>query len=203
MGCATPGAASALQVPRQLIPFSTPPAVTISAVQRMPDVTVAAVIESGGRFLLVEERVNRRLLFNQPAGHVEHGETLLAAVVRETREETAWRFEPHALLGAYLWRNPTRGGTVLRFAFIGTVSDHQAAQRLDHGIVATHWLSLAELEQRQARLRSPLVLRCVHDYLAGLRHSLERVAELDLQGAASLSARTPLNGSSTVTAVGL
>ncbi len=170
---------------------------------RMPDVTVAAVTEAAGRFLLVEERVNRRLLFNQPAGHVERDETLLAAVVREAREETAWRFEPQALLGVYLWRNPASGRSVLRFAFIGAVSDHDAAQRLDRGIVGTHWLTLTELDRLQPRLRSPLVLRCVHDYLAGRRHSLERVAELDLHGAASLSARAEPNGSATVTAIGL
>jgi 8-oxo-dGTP pyrophosphatase MutT (NUDIX family) len=170
---------------------------------RMPDVTVAAVTEAAGRFLLVEERVNRRLLFNQPAGHVERDETLLAAVVREAREETAWRFEPQALLGVYLWRNPANGRSVLRFAFIGAVSDHDAAQRLDRGIVGTHWLTLTELDQLQPRLRSPLVLRCVHDYLAGRRHGLERVAELDLHGAASLSAGAAPNGSTTVTAIGL
>ena len=71
-----------------------------------PDITVAAITETDGRFLVVEERINRRLVFNQPAGHVERGESLLAAVVREVREETAWRFEPQALLGVYLWRNP-------------------------------------------------------------------------------------------------
>ena len=74
---------------------------------RTPDITVAAVTETDGRFLVVEERINRRLVFNQPAGHVEHGETLLAAVVREVREETAWGFQPQALIGVYLWRNPS------------------------------------------------------------------------------------------------
>jgi len=143
---------------------------------RSPDVTVAAVAETAGRFLLVEERINRRLVFNQPAGHVERGETLLEAVVREAREESAWRFEPRALVGVYLWRNPASNRTILRFAFAGTVSDHDAAQRLDHGIVRTHWLQPAELEARRARLRSPLVLRCVHDYLAGARAPLESVA---------------------------
>src|SRR5215831_13241781 len=108
---------------------------------RAPDITVAAIAETDGRFLLVEERINRRLLFNQPAGHVEPGETLLAAVVRETREESAWRFHPQALLGAYLWRNPGTGRFFLRFAFTGWVSDRDAAQRLDRGIVATHWLT--------------------------------------------------------------
>jgi 8-oxo-dGTP pyrophosphatase MutT (NUDIX family) len=155
---------------------------------RKPDVTVAAIAESGGRFLVVEERINRRLLFNQPAGHVERGETLLEAVVREAREETAWRFEPHALVGVYLWRNPSSGREILRFAFTGAVSEHDAAQRLDRGIVATHWLTTRELEERQSRLRSPLVLRCVRDYLAGARHALEHVAQLDLERAAALEA---------------
>jgi 8-oxo-dGTP pyrophosphatase MutT (NUDIX family) len=156
---------------------------------RRPDVTVAAIAESGGRFLVVEERINRRLLFNQPAGHVERGETLLAAVVREAREETAWRFEPQALVGVYLWRNPANGRAILRFAFTGPVSDHDAAQRLDRGIVATHWLTSGELEARQPRLRSPLVLRCVQDYLSGRRHALAQVAQLDLEGAAALEAQ--------------
>jgi 8-oxo-dGTP pyrophosphatase MutT (NUDIX family) len=130
-----------------------------------PDVTVAAVTEEGGRFLVVEERINHRLVFNQPAGHVEIGETLLEAVIREVREETAWLFEPVAMLSAYLWRNPANGRSTLRFAFTGTVSDHRASQPLDRGIVTTHWLTREELTQRETRLRSPLVLRCVDDYL--------------------------------------
>ena len=154
---------------------------------RTPDVTVAAVTETADRFLIVEERVNRKLLFNQPAGHVERGETLLAAVVREAREETAWRFEPAALLGVYLWRNPGTGHCVLRYAFTGSVADHDAAQPLDRGIVCTHWLSVRELEERQARLRSPLVLRCVQDYLGGRRSALAPVAHLDLKTAPTLA----------------
>jgi len=153
---------------------------------RSPDVTVAAVAEDTGRFLLVEERINRRLVFNQPAGHVEHGETLLEAVVRETREETAWRFEPRSLIGVYLWRNPASGRRILRFAFAGAVCEHDPAQRLDRGIVRTHWLSRGELEERQARLRSPLVLRCVNDYLTGEQRALESVARLDLKSAVAL-----------------
>ena len=155
---------------------------------RTPDVTVAAIAETDGRFLVVEERINRRVLFNQPAGHVERGETLLAAVVREAREETAWRFEPQALLGVYMWHNPTSAREILRFAFIGRVSDHDPAQRLDRGIIATHWLTRAELEARQPRLRSPLVLRCVHDYVAGRRHALDGIALLELECAAALGA---------------
>jgi len=171
------------------------------AMQRFPDVTVAAVTEVAGRFLLVEERVNGRLLFNQPAGHVERGETLLAAVVREAREETAWHFEPQALLGAYLWHNAASDRAVLRFAFIGEVRDHDASRRLDDGIVGTHWLTPAELEQRRSRLRSPLVSRCVHDYLAGRRRDLACVASLDLPRAASLGAHLPTSAAAAVTDV--
>lgn len=147
---------------------------------RTPDITVAAVAETAGKFLVVEERINRRLVFNQPAGHVEKGETLLEAVVRETREETAWLFKPQALLGVYIWRNPSSGRHTLRFAFAGSVKDHNAAQRLDRGIVCTHWLSHQELVEREPRLRSPLVMRCIEDYLGGTRLPLEAVAQLDL-----------------------
>jgi 8-oxo-dGTP pyrophosphatase MutT (NUDIX family) len=155
---------------------------------RLPDITVAAVAQTDGRFLIVEERINRRLLFNQPAGHVERGETLLEAVVREAREETAWGFQPEALLGVYQWRNPSNGRLILRFAFCGSVADHDATQRLDRGIVRTHWLDANELQAQESRLRSPLVLRCVHDYLAGRRQPLEPVARLDLDRAAQVSA---------------
>lgn len=150
---------------------------------RTPDITVAAVTETAGRFLVVEERINRRLVFNQPAGHVERGETLLAAVVREVREETAWGFEPHGLLGVYLWKNPSSGRFTMRFAFTGVVMDHDAKQPLDRGIVCTHWLSREDLREREPRLRSPLVLRCVEDYLGGTRMPLDPVAHLDLSSA--------------------
>jgi 8-oxo-dGTP pyrophosphatase MutT (NUDIX family) len=159
---------------------------------RTPDITVAAVTETDGRFLVVEERINRRLVFNQPAGHVERGETLLNAVIRETREETAWGFEPQALLGVYLWRNPTSGRSTMRFAFIGRVTDHHAQQPLDRGIVCTHWLSRADLMHREPQLRSPLVLRCVEDYLGGTRMPLEPVAKLDLQSAPSFTSAVSL-----------
>jgi 8-oxo-dGTP pyrophosphatase MutT (NUDIX family) len=154
----------------------------------MPDITVAAVAETAGRFLVVEERINRRLVFNQPAGHVEHGETLLAAIVREVREETAWGFEPQALTGVYLWRNPASGRSYMRFAFTGRVMDHNAAQPLDRGIVRTHWLSREDLQEREPRLRSPLVLRCIEDYLGGTRLPLEPIANLDLQSAPTVAA---------------
>ena len=154
---------------------------------RSPEITVAAIAHSDGRFLCVEERINQRLVFNQPAGHVEPGESLLAAVVRETKEETAWCFEPRAFLGVYLWRRPTARRPTLRFAFIGDVSGHDATQRLDRGIVRTHWLSPTELRELEGRLRSPLVLRCVEDYLAGEQGDLESVARLDLLSAAAVA----------------
>lgn len=155
---------------------------------RTPDITVAAVTETDGRFLVVEERINRRLVFNQPAGHVEPGESLVEAVIREVREETAWGFLPQALLGVYLWRNPTSGRSYMRFAFAGKVSDHDAQQPLDRGIVRTHWLSREDLRERELRLRSPLVLRCIEDYIEGIRRPLEAVARLDLQSAPTFAA---------------
>jgi 8-oxo-dGTP pyrophosphatase MutT (NUDIX family) len=153
---------------------SEPPA------QDLPAVTVAAVTQIDGRFLVVEERIGGRLVFNQPAGHVEPGETLLAAVTREAREETAWGFTPEHLLGVYRWRNPDTGIVSLRFAFSGCVHDHDPAQPLDRAIVRTHWLSRAELAAPPRALRSPLVLRCIDDFLAGTRHPLAAVAQLDL-----------------------
>jgi 8-oxo-dGTP pyrophosphatase MutT (NUDIX family) len=153
-----------------------------------PEITVAAITESAGRFLVVEERINQRLVFNQPAGHVERGESLLAAVVREVREETAWRFEPASLIGVYLWQSPVSGVTTMRFAFSGTVDDHHANQPLDQGIVGTHWLSPIELKQREHALRSPLVLRCIKDYLEGQRQPLDSVAHLDLHTASAMRA---------------
>jgi 8-oxo-dGTP pyrophosphatase MutT (NUDIX family) len=143
-----------------------------------PDVTVAAMAEQDGRFLLVEERIEGRLVFNQPAGHLEAGETLLQAVARETREETGWRFEPHFLLGIYLWRYPRTTHATLRFAFGGAVSNFDATQPLDHGIVRTHWLTRAEIAAYEPRLRTPLVLRCVDDYLKGRRLPLDALAFL-------------------------
>lgn len=149
----------------------------------LPAVTVAAIAQIDGRFLIVKERINGRLVLNQPAGRVEPGETLIAAVVREAREETGWRFKPDALLGVYLWRNPNTSRANMRFAFSGVVSDHDPAQPLDHPIVQTHWLSREELQQRARELRSPLVLRCIEDFFGGQRHPLAAVAHLDLSSA--------------------
>lgn len=148
-----------------------------------PEVTVAAVVEREGRFLVVEERIHGRLVLNQPAGHLEDRETLIEAAVRETREETAWRLHPEALVGTYLWRNPDNDRSFLRFAFCGSVDDHASGQALDTDIVRALWLTHEQLLNQQPRLRSPLVLRCIDDYLRGARHPLSSVAALGLETA--------------------
>jgi 8-oxo-dGTP pyrophosphatase MutT (NUDIX family) len=143
-----------------------------------PDVTVAAVAEHDGRFLLVEERAGGRLVVNQPAGHLEEGETLLEAIVRETLEETAWHFVPQAVVGVYVWRPPQAARTYLRVAFSGVLGGHESSRPLDRGILRTRWLTRAELGSPRLRLRSPLVTQCVDDYLAGTRHPLSLITHL-------------------------
>jgi len=149
-----------------------------------PDVTVAALVQRAGRFLIVEERIGGRLVLNQPAGHVEDGESLCAAVIRETLEETAWHFEPEALLGLYLWRSP-RGHSTLRIAFLGSVLTHEPQRALDPPVQAAHWLSRDELAARRAQLRTPLVLRCIDDCIAGQRLPLSALASDLLDGMAA------------------
>jgi 8-oxo-dGTP pyrophosphatase MutT (NUDIX family) len=142
-------------------------------------VTVAAIVESAGRFLLVEERdAENRLVINQPAGHVEAGESLPEALIRETYEETGWWVEPRALVGAYLWGNA--GGTVsyLRIAIAAGVEQQDAKAVLDDGIERPLWLTRAELAAARDRHRSELVLRCVDDYLSGETYSLDALKSL-------------------------
>jgi 8-oxo-dGTP pyrophosphatase MutT (NUDIX family) len=140
-----------------------------------PSVTVAAVIERQGRFLLVEEETSDGVRFNQPAGHLDPLESLEQAVVRETLEETAHDFTPTALIGMYMSRyvsaRTQRDVTYLRFTFAGTVGK-QHEQALDTGILRALWLTYDEIVACQATHRSPLVLRCVDDYLAGVRAPL-------------------------------
>ncbi len=138
-----------------------------------PNVTVAAVIEHEGKFLLVEENTSEGVQFNQPAGHLEPNESLLNAVARETLEETAYHFKPESLLGIYRWTHPRKGVTYLRFAFIGSVTQHEADRVLDKGIIRAAWLSLDEIRGMEAQFRSPLVLNCIEDYLAGKRYPLD------------------------------
>jgi ADP-ribose pyrophosphatase YjhB (NUDIX family) len=141
-----------------------------------PRVTVASILERDGRFLLVQETVAGRPVLNQPAGHLEDGESLLEAVVRETREESAWDFTPQSLVGVYRWRTP--GKTFLRFVFCGRLEQHHPGQALDPDITRTLWLSYESLKQGPHELRSPLVLRSLEDYRRGRRFPLDLLQEV-------------------------
>jgi 8-oxo-dGTP pyrophosphatase MutT (NUDIX family) len=149
-----------------------------------PDVTVAAIVERDNQFLLVEEHIGSRLVLNQPAGHLEDGESLVEAVIRETLEESAWHFEPQALVGIYLWKQPSNGRSFLRVAISGQVTQHEPLRRLDRGIERALWLPRERIVATSARLRSPLVMRCIDDYLSGTRHSLEVLQHLPLESPA-------------------
>jgi len=137
-----------------------------------PNVTVAAVIENEGRFLLVEETTDNGLMFNQPAGHLEPGEDLIAAVKREVHEETAWQFEPEALIAVQLWRKNPEFPSFVRFCFTGNAHSHDPNQALDDGIITTHWLRHDEITARGTQLRSPLVLKTLEAYMSGQRYPL-------------------------------
>lgn len=147
-----------------------------------PSVTVAAVIERGGRFLLVEEESVHGLMLNNPAGHLDPGESPEQGCVREVLEETACHFRPEALLGVYLARTlrpaTNEDITYLRFAFCGSVGEPEAGRALDHGIVRTLWLTPQEIRASHARHRSPLLLQCMDDYLAGRRFPLATVTAM-------------------------
>ena len=138
-----------------------------------PNVTVAAIIVQDGKFLLVEEHTSQGRLFNQPAGHLESGESLLAAVARETLEESAYTFEPQYLIGIYRWHAPQSDTTYLRFAFAGRILAHHPQLALDEGVIRAVWMTPEEIRASQPHHRSPLVLRCVEDYLSGKRYPLE------------------------------
>jgi phosphatase NudJ len=142
-----------------------------------PSVTVAAIVELGGKFLLVEEHTPEGFRLNNPAGHLDPGESLVQACIRETLEETARAFEPQALVGMYMSRMQRASTgediTYLRFAFCGKVGEVIAGRALDEGIVRTLWLSPEEIMASQERHRSPLLMRCMQDYLRGQRYSLD------------------------------
>lgn len=144
-----------------------------------PDVTVAAIVERDGKYLMVEERASGRLVFNQPAGHLESGETLVEAVIRETLEETAWHFVPRSLVGLYVWSPPGAKRSFLRVAFSGVVSNREVDRHLDRGIVRADWYTREQLLARAPRLRSPLVLRCIDDHVAGCCYPLEVLNHVD------------------------
>ena len=144
-----------------------------------PNVTVAAVVQRDGKFLLVEEETEAGLAFNQPAGHLEEGASLVDAVVREALEETAYHFKPTHLVGIYNWKHPAKEVTYLRFAFAGELRGWEAERKLDEGIVGARWLTLDEVKATQARHRSPLILRCIEDHLAGKCYPLDLLVHYD------------------------
>ncbi|MDM0091272.1 MULTISPECIES: NUDIX hydrolase [unclassified Variovorax] len=152
-----------------------------------PNVTVAAVIERDGRFLLVEEHTAHGLKLNTPAGHLDPGESPAEGCAREALEETAHHFTPTALVGIYMarfqrapstateQRDSEEDVTYLRFAFAGTLGAFEPGRALDEGIVRTLWMTPDELRASADRHRSPLLLECIEDYLAGQRHPLSLI----------------------------
>lgn len=144
-----------------------------------PNVTVAAVVERDGRFLVVEEETDDGLRFNQPAGHLDEGESLVQAAAREALEETAYQFRPEFLVGIYQWPRPAGDITYLRFAFGGAITGFDPDRPLDSGIVRAVWMSLDELRATRERHRSPLILQCCEDYMAGRRFPLDLIRHYD------------------------
>ena len=143
-----------------------------------PHATVAAIIEHNNKFLMVEERIQGRVVFNQPAGHLEPDESIIDATIRETREETAWQFVPDAVTGIYLWKHPDNGETFLRVTLCGSCKNHDAQQPLDEGIIQAVWKSRHELAAEPDKLRSPMVINCIDDYLAGKRYPLDMLIDV-------------------------
>jgi ADP-ribose pyrophosphatase YjhB (NUDIX family) len=135
------------------------------------DLTVSAVVEHEGRYLLVEELATGRVVFNQPGGHIEAGESPEEAVIREVLEETGCDVACGELIGVYLWIHPQTRQQFLRLVFVAEYLRCDAGRALDEGIIARHWMTRAELEERRQALRSPAVLRCVHDFEAGKRQA--------------------------------
>ena len=146
--------------------------------QPRPVTTVATIVERNGAFLVVEEETRAGVRINQPAGHLEAGESLVAAAIRETLEETGYHVTPTALVGIYRWQAPVTGATFIRFAFAADVDLHDSQRPLDEGILRAFWLSYDDLTASRDRHRSPLVLRCVDDFRAGLSRPLDFVTEL-------------------------
>ncbi len=144
-----------------------------------PNVTVAAIVENEGRYLLVEEQTSNGILFNQPAGHLEPEESIIQGAIRETLEETGYTFVPQSVLGIYRWHSRADNTIFLRFAFIGTVADHDPDRALDAGILSAGWFAVDEIRKMTYCHRSPLVMRCIDDHLAGKHYSLEILTHYD------------------------
>ncbi len=142
-----------------------------------PHVTVAAVAEQNGRYLMVEEHNSLgKTVVNQPAGHLEEGETLAEACVRETMEETGWQFRPTALIGLYRWISPRDGETFLRYCFSGELGEQLSKTPPDSDIIRSRWLTRTELEQ--IPLRSVLVLSCIDDFVSGNQYPMDMLKDV-------------------------
>lgn len=144
-----------------------------------PHVTVAVVAEKEHRFLVVEETAGGQIVLNQPAGHLEDGESLAQAAIRETLEETGWHVTLSGVVGTYLWKHPHNQQTFLRICFAANCVQHDTNRALDTGIIAAHWMSRDELISRQVQLRSPMVLTCIDDYVQNTHLPLDSVRYLD------------------------
>jgi 8-oxo-dGTP pyrophosphatase MutT (NUDIX family) len=151
----------------------------------LPHATVASILFDGERFALVEELIDNRLVLNQPAGHIEPGEDPLQAAIRETLEETGLHFQPEFLVGIYSWCSANNGVCYLRFCFSGSYITDPAAKPLDDDISGVTWLNKAEIDARSSELRSPLVSRCVDDFLADQRYPLSVLRHLATPAATS------------------
>lgn len=143
-----------------------------------PHVTVACVVARGERYLMVEEEVDGRLVYNQPAGHLDDGESLLQAAARETLEETGWTIELEHFLGVHQWRSTEHGEGVVRFSFAARPLAHDPVRRLDLGIRRAIWLTRAEIVALGSSLRSPMVLMSIDAWLAGRRFPLDALSSL-------------------------
>ena len=144
-----------------------------------PNVTVAAIVENEGRYLLVEEQTSNGILFNQPAGHLEPDESIIQGAIRETLEETGYTFVPQWVLGIYRWHSHADNTVFLRFAFSGTAAAHDPSRALDAGILSAGWFAVDEIRKMTYCHRSPLVMRCIDDHLAGKRYPLEILTHYD------------------------
>lgn len=161
----------------QSSPSPMPAAAAAPAIWR-PHVTVACVVARGAHYLMVEEEVGGRLVYNQPAGHLDDGESLLQAAERETLEETGWTIRPECFLGVHQWRSSEHGDGVVRFSFAASALAHDPKRPLDHGIRRALWLSREEIVALGDRLRSPMVLLSIDAWLAGRRLPLDALSSL-------------------------
>jgi len=144
-----------------------------------PHLTVATIVQNKDTFLMVEESIEGAMQYNQPAGHLEPGETLIDAAIRETLEETAWHVRPEALVGIYRWINPGNNKTFLRFSFSASCLQHDKQRTLDADINQALWMTLNDINTRSEAMRSPMVLQSLNDFIKGTRYPLSILKELE------------------------